>query len=287
MHKNLGHPDNKKLVAVLKQQRIDSNVVEDAQGLRCETCVSHQLPKLARPGSIHPDRDFNDRVSMDGVTWTAQNGKTYHFYRMLDESSGFHLARASPQRDASSAIVALRQTWLHWAGPCKELWFDDASELGSEEFAQFLQSQNICSRMIATDARWQLGRAERHGGILQSMLAKYEAERAIEDLKRFQEALEACCLAKNQLSRVYGYTPEILVLGKSSQLPGSIIGDETCISHSLADAPSPEGLAFRDSLMRREITRRAFVTSDNSESLRRAVLRRPRPNGVPINAAIS
>ena len=220
---------------------------------------------------------MNDRVSMDGVTWTAQTGATYHFYHVIDESSAFQLARACPRRDTESAIQALKQIWLHWAGPCKELWFDDATEFSSEDFATFLQSHNIQHRMIATDAHWQLGRAERHGGILQTMLSKYEAERPITDLASFQEALEACCTAKNQLSRVYGYTPEILVLGKSTVLPGSVISDESCMAHSLAAHDGAEGLAFRDKLFRREVARRAFVSTDNSDALRRAALRRSRP----------
>ena len=277
VHKNLGHPDAKKLSMVLKQQGASPEITEAVPDLQCPTCWAHQQPKLGRPSSIHLHRDFNDRISMDGVTWTAQNGVNYHFYHVIDESSAFHLARASPQRDTQAAILALRQIWLHWAGPCKELWVDAGTEFCSEEFATFLQQQNIRCRTIATDAHWQLGRAERHGGILQTMLNKYDTEHPIQDLQSFQEALEACCLAKNQLARVQGYTPEILVLGKSTALPGSILGDEACSAHALADHDGAEGLAFRDNLFRREVARRAFVSADNSESLRRAILRRSRP----------
>ena len=66
VHKNLGHPDAKKMSVLLKQQGVDAQLVNAVSGLRCPTCVAHQLPKLARPSSIHMDRDFNDRVPSGG-----------------------------------------------------------------------------------------------------------------------------------------------------------------------------------------------------------------------------
>ena len=216
-------------------------------------------------------------MSLDGATWTASNGATYHLYHMRDEASAFHLAKACPRRDIDAVIHALKSPWLHWAGPCKELWFDDAPEFSSEALATFLQSQSIRHRMIATDARWQLGRAERHGGVLQTKLDKFETELPITDLASLQEALVACCTAKNQLSQVYGYTPEILDLGKSAVSPGSMVSDESCMAHSLVVHDGAEGLTLKDNLLRREIAHRSYIAADNSDSLRRAALRRSRP----------
>ena len=62
------------------------------------------------------------------------------------------------------------------------------------------------------------------------------------------------------------------------RLPGSICGDDQIPAHCLADAETGTGIAFRDQLMIREAARRAFHQADNSTALRRALLRRNRPN---------
>ena len=77
-----------------------------------------------------------------------------------------------------------------------------------------------------------------------------------------------CCQAKNALSRVKGYNPEILVLGKSRPLPGSLCEDTPTASQFLADSDTPEGIHFRQQLLKGESARKAFVEADNSKRLR-------------------
>jgi hypothetical protein len=48
-------------------------------------------------------------------------------------------------------------------------------------------------------------------------------------------------------------------------------------SQFLADSDTPEGIQFRQQLLKRECARKAFIAADNSDKLRRAFLRRQRP----------
>ena len=143
-------------------------------------------------------------------------------------------------------------------------------------FAQLAQQQNIHLRVVAAYAHWQMGKTERHGDILQHILVKYDHEHAIETEVQFKHALNHACNAKNSLARAKGYAPEILVLGKSLNLPGNLSEDPK--QPYLANSDSPEGLAFRKQLMQRESARRAFIEADNNDKLRRAFLRRQRPH---------
>lgn len=63
------------------------------------------------------------------------------------------------------------------------------------------------------------------------MLRKYDKEHPITTSDEFTTALTLCCNAKNALARQRGYTPEILVLGKSRVLPGTNSQDEPDASH--------------------------------------------------------
>ena len=110
------------------------------------------------------------------------------------------------------------------------------------------------------------------------MLEKFDVDREIKTDLEFRQALRLCCQAKNSLARSKGYTPEILVLGKSRKMPGSLCEGHADPAQYLADSESPEGIAFRQHLEYRELARKAFVQTDNSDRLRRAFLRRQRPH---------
>ena len=278
IHTNLGHPGVRKMRIALESQGVDQKVLDALDDYHCSTCHEMQRPKMARPSHLPDIREFNDCVGCDGIKWTSESGKHFFFYHYIDAATNFHLANHTHRTDAEGAFESLRSTWVQWAGPCKELVIDGDSAVCSEQFSNLAQGLNIRLRAVAAYAHWQLGKTERHGEILQEMLRKYDHEHPIQSSEEFVKALTQCCNAKNALSRHKGYTPEILVLGKSIQIPGVNSADQVDASHYLAENQTPEGIAFRESLARRESARRAFVAADHDDRLRRAMLRKHRPH---------
>ena len=67
IHKNLGHPDNKLLQRVLKDQNWEPKIVDSIGDFHCPACFETQRPKLARPGHLSEPREFNDLVLIDGI----------------------------------------------------------------------------------------------------------------------------------------------------------------------------------------------------------------------------
>ena len=88
--------------------------------------------------------------------------------------------------------------------------YDSCGEANSSVFGDFLKEHDIHAYPIPARAHWQLGRAERHGAILKTMLTKFHGEQPILDGDAFERALIELCNAKNALSRHAGYSPEIL-----------------------------------------------------------------------------
>ena len=277
IHKNSGHPGADKLSYLLKQQGFRPELIAAVPDLRCAACDASRGPKISRPSAIHSPCDFNDKISMDGYTWTSKSGKQFHFYHVIDYSTNFHVAKYAPNRSVENAISCLQQAWFSWAGSPNELTIDAASELNAEAFSRFAQQNNIKCTTISTEAHWQNGRAERHGDILGNMLTKCEVENPITTGSDFEQMLVHCTQAKNTLSIRKGYPPEVLVLGKSTRLPGSICSDHQLPAHALADSETCHGLMFRTQLAHREIARKAFHAADNDQALRRAIVRRSRP----------
>ena len=277
LHRNLGHPGHMKLQEYCRQLGCENRLVKAIEHLRCSTCLEASQPTIARPSAIHAAGDFGDNVSMDGFTWTNQQGSQFHVYHFVDQSTGYQTAVCSPGRSTEAAIRAVIHGWISWAGAPGQLCMDAATEFNSETFLNFLQKHGIKPRVIATDAHWQNSRAERHGGILQEILKRMDIEEAITTYEQLEASLAFATHTKNQWSRYRGFPPEMLVFGKQRHNAASNISDLTTASHGLAAAETPDGLRFREELAIRERARRAFAQVDNCQVMRRAILQHTRP----------
>ena len=282
MHRNLGHPDVRQFQHALVRSGWAPNVCQAVTDFHCDVCYEKQLPKIARPAHLGTVREFNDLVQFDGVEWNDGQGNTFQFIHFIDTATNFQIAIPFFQQTTESFMECFRNAWLRWAGSPKEVMFDSATGFNSETFAKFLQENNIKSHVIPPDAHWQLGRAERHGAILQRMLDKYHVDQPIQNWIDFEHALQFLCNAKNSLSRHAGYTPEILVLGKSQQVPGSNSSETDGAGLLDVDESSTEGVRFQQQLARREAARAAFIRADHCKALRKALHARSRPDRMTL-----
>ena len=278
-HKNLGHPSGERLSTLLRSQGFRAELAQAALELKCSTCQEQQQPRLARPGSIRDELDFNDRICMDEFDWTNKDGTVFRVFHVVDWATNFQCARIAPDRSSSAIIQLLTEMWFAWAGSPSEVIVDAGSEFNSEEFSTFAQAHNIKLSTISPEAQYQNGKAERHGAVLKTMLTKFENEQPISQYHDLSQALFWCIRAKNACSIKKGFAPEVLVLGKQTRLPGAVCSDELLPAHFLADADTAQGITFRRQLASREAARLAFYQADNDASLRRAMLRRSRPGG--------
>ena len=277
-HQNLCHPSPEQLSAVLRAQGVRPEVSQAVFDLKCPTCAAHQKPKVARPSTLKSELDFNDKIFIDGITWTNKAGKSFHFYHLIDQATNYHVALPAPCRAAEQAVQCVLEGWFQWAGPPNTMVTDAATEFTSELFNNFLQRYDVKGITTAPHAHWQNGRCERHGQILQSMLDKIDHDMPIQTYTDLHQALAQSTHAKNTLSIRKGYSPQILVFGKSSRVPGSVVSCETEASMASADREDAHGISFRKSLELREKARVAFHRADNDMALRRACLRRTRPD---------
>ena len=280
LHKNLGHPSNERLSRALQVQGSRPEVVQAALEIRCAVCSTHAPPKHARPATLKNMIDFNHKVYLDGISWTNNQGKSFLLFHLLDAGTNYHVAIASPAKTSQDLIQLLNQHWISWAGPPTEMVVDSGTEMNSQEFAEFTQRFNIRTTTTAPEAHWQSGKIERHGAFLQSMLSKVDLEYPITNYENLQQALNQCTHAKNSLSIRHGYAPEVIVFGKHTRLAGSVLSDDSLPSHEQAmqEEAGLSPLNLRQTLAVREAARRAFNVADNSDVLRRALLRRACPS---------
>ena len=275
IHHRLGHPDVETMVRYLRSTNAEQAVVEGARDFQCDACVEARKGfDLPKAGAIHEDLGFNHTIGMDGVTWTNSKQSAFEFTHVIDEGTLFQIARPGGT-DSQTQWNFLEDQWFGWAGYPRVLYVDPAKGYLSEHWLSKTQELGIDLKVSARDSHWQLGRVEAHGAILKGMLTRMDTEQPIQDIDAFRKALIQACHAKNTLTRKSGYSPEQAVLGKSTRLPGSVMSDEDAISH--AKLVDEGNVSFKETLDLRENARKAFISMDNSNSMRRIMLRRSRP----------
>ena len=137
-------------------------------------------------------------MSVDGVKWKNRQNQEFHFYHFIDHGTNYHTAVIAPNRaEIQERFIA---GWLNWAGTPNTVLMDSASEFLSSSFQEYMQSLNVQFVVVPPDAHWQVGRIERHGGVLQSMLSKYELEHDVTNYQKLQQALMHCTMAKHACS---------------------------------------------------------------------------------------
>ena len=278
VHKNLGHPDTRQLQQALKRNGWSDVIIQAVQDFQCDVCFEKSQPKAPRPAHIHAPREFNDLVVFDGVDWSDGQGNKFTFVHFLDTATNFQIAVPFFRQSTEEFMECFRNTWMRWAGAPREVMFDSQTGFNSEQFSRFLQEHSIRSHVIPTGAHWQMGRCERHGGILLRMLDKFHVDQPIANWQDFERALQLLCNAKNSLSRHAGFTPEILVLGKSQHVPGSNTDDTDSAGFLGLDDPSADGSRFAQQVAKREAARIAFIKADHCQALRKAMHARSRPD---------
>ena len=189
LHANLGHPSPDKLSRLLQDQGASDEVIKAARDFQCDSCIENQTkPKLPSPATIHSPKDFNDCVGGDGAYWVNGRGRRFHFMHFIDEATLFHLGAPSG-RAVDDQIETFENIWLHWAGPCKELYLDPAGEYLNDRWHEFLQKEGIRLNVAAGESHWQIGRVEAHGRIIKQMLTAMDAEEQISSQEDFRRCL--------------------------------------------------------------------------------------------------
>ena len=275
IHVNLGHPSPDVLARHLQAAKADSRLVAAAREYQCDSCLESTQPLHQRPSKLPPVKEFNDLVGIDGFYFKSKSGHRAYVLHAIDEASCFQQGRRAVSRLASDALQALNDFWISWAGPPKQVYLDPAGEFRSEEVLEHFQGISVKTHVTAS--AWQRGRLERHGDILKEMLERMDISNPIINDSNFDQALLHCMLAKNALVRHEGYSPEQIVFGKALRVPGSLTSDEDLTSHALAEGVDLEAERHCRRLDLRCQARRAFLEADNSQTIRRAALRRSTP----------
>jgi hypothetical protein len=277
-HKNLGHPHRDTFVRMLRLGGAKAEAVTYAKQWQCPVCLQSAAPKIQRPAMTRQQGvyDFNDTVAADLLTVHDVDGVAYEVLSLVCWGSRYHVAKVLKTKSSISVAKKFLRYWVNWAGATKRLHYGRGGEFEGK-FETVLERLNIESYVVPTDAAWQAGLGERHGGILKTMHRAIVHETSARGYEEMEITLLEAALAKNQLIKRHGFSPIQHVLGQDIRLPASVLAAPDELSaHSAAEHDG----TFQRHLAIRQAARMAWARLDNSSRVRRAMLSKTRaPRG--------
>ena len=281
VHENFGHPRRRDLVVILANEGASLASLQAARALRCTVCDRLVRPKEARPTKLPRVGYFNERVSFDVVFIPDCLGRLHPFMNIIDDASLLQKLSYLSDRTSAMAFQVLRDVWILPYGPMRELVTDcDGSFRGETDFLKPLSVLGIQLKIIPADAHWQLGRAERHGYAIKTIMTKIIDSLQFHEIEDLKLAAIMACDAKNDMLRRAGASPYMFALGRRPKLPGALLSDpEGVTSHEAA----VEGDAMFDKVTEvRSCARRCYAEYEDNQHLRAAMLRKGRPWRGPL-----
>ena len=166
------------------------------------------------------------------------------------------------------------QIWVGiYGAPEVGVYTDNGGEFNSQIFRDMAENLNMSVKTTAGYSPWSNGIVERHNATLTETLKKMMED---SDLS-WETAICWAVNAKNSLLSVHGFSPYQIVYGRNPNLPSVIVNKP----------PALEGETMC-SFMGKHLTglhegRKAFISSESSEKIRRALRKQIRPSGEKFN----
>ena len=131
---------------------------------------------------------------------------------------------------------------------------------------ELCESFNIVVKTTAAEAPWSNGICERHNAVIENMLYRVTAEKTCS----LDTALCWVIHSKNSLANVHGFSPYQIAIGHTPKLPIVLNSKPPALE-------KPENELILENLNAIASARKAFIESENSERIKRALKHNLRP----------
>eukprot|EP00439_Symbiodinium_sp_Y106_P016539 s1065_g2.t1 len=245
LHVNLSHPPRDQFLRILKAAGTKAHILKFVRDeMTCQHCDLQRQPRNRRKSAIPPSYRFNEVLGMDILYINFMN-RSVPFLNIVDHGTGFQMTSIVHNKHhevtggtPTSADVwrTFQTTWLRYFFEPEITITDQGTEFGAR-FSRGCEQHGIFQWVTASEAPWQNGRAERHGGWVKSRLTS-ELEsgtcvlETMSDLEEFVSALTSC---KNQWYSRGGFSPVQLIFGHGPRVPHEILTDDGPGELGLAD----------------------------------------------------
>ena len=267
LHCQFSHPSSDRLVKLVRNSNWHdkSNLIDLIRKVSesCEICKQYKKPSPRPIVGMNMATEFNEVVAMDLKMF--QGVLILH---LIDHVSRYSAAAVLNSKKPKEIIEKIFDIWIRTFGPPKKFFSDNGGEFNNEQFRSMCEAMNITVKTTAAESPWSNGLCERHNAIMADMLTKTYAEGKCS----LKLALNWAIHAKNSLANVHGFAPYQLAIGYTPSLPSVMVSKPP----ALEDPSTSEVLV--NNLKAMAAARKAFIESENSEKIRRALRHNIRPS---------
>ena len=267
LHRQFGHRSANTMLRLLRAAGKDDPELRKeviAVSESCDICKVYKKPPPRPVVGMPTATVFNECVAMD-----LKKFDNVHLLHLIDHATRLSACSVIRNKNPSTIIREVFRIWISIYGCPDSFLSDNGGEFNNESFREMGEKFNITIKTTAAESPWSNGLCERHNQVIAEMITKTMAD-------------SGCCLtlavcwainAKNCLQNVHGYSPFQLVFGRNPRLP-AIMSDKP----PAYDDETAEGI-IRDVLNALHGNRQAFVASESSERIRRALRHNVRSSG--------
>ena len=265
LHSQFAHPTAERLITLIKNAGTsDTKVFDTIREItsNCDVCARHKKPPL-RPAVGFPlASQFNETVAID----LKVRGPNLYILHMIDHLTRYSSACIIHDKKKETIVKAMLNYWIRIFGCPKYFLSDNGGEFVNQDVIDLAEKCNISLRTTAAESAWSNGLCEKHNGILNASVNKVMSSNDCS----LEVAIHWAVAAKNSLSNVYGFSPNILVFGRNPNYPSGFVNKPPannlhCVNDYVAENLNAMYLA-----------RKAFIEQESAERLRRALNRKSR-----------
>ena len=267
LHRNLGHPDNKRLTEMLASRGASEVVLEVARKFHCVACSRYHKPNSPSPAQVNPSTVFNETLQCD-VMWIKLQEKKFPILSMVDVATKYQAAAVIYGERSQDYLHALERGWIRHFGCPQVLVTDEGRGWASDEMLNWTSSMNIKHNMAPGEAHTRLSLVERRHAVLRKAIEIYMADLGLSTVDGIRQAVAYVLPQVNSSPTVAGFSPSQWVLGFQPNFPGDLT------SEGLSPVQLSGVANFELTLERRSAAKQALVKADVDRRLRRALLRR-------------
>lgn len=238
---------------------LKNEICQALDKLDCDLCKKHRR-EAPKPKTCLPLADrFNQTVALD-LKFLDTEEIVLH---CIDILTRFSAATIIPNKSQKTIVANFFKIWIAPFGRPEQTLCDNGKEFCNTDFVDMCRNMMINMKTTAAFAPFSNGIVERHNGLLAEMVYKIR-----DDIKcNTSIALSWAVSAKNNISNVFGFSPQQLVLGYNSPVPGL---DDAKVKLSQLDGISASQLVA-DNINAMHHARTAFLEAQNSDRLKRAL----------------
>ena len=190
---------------------------------QCPVCARRKPPgPVARSSARARPEQFNVLVGVDLKEVRDSEGQRHVYLNILDIATRYSCLVRLETKQSYEVSQAFIDYWISWAGCPESVLMDQGGEFEGE-FQAVLTRFGIGPRVIATEAPWQNGMVERHGGVLGEILSLMVDQCQLRGPEDMAAGGHMAASSKNRRPDRTGHSARARVFGTTERMPGSVI----------------------------------------------------------------